>query len=45
MRAKNASNNQLSTEMKSIWKNLNMFKDLRNPGIKKCVGYPCSYIF
>lgn len=45
MIAKNNTNNQLPTEIKLIFKELNMFKHLRNAGIKKFVGYPCSYIF
>lgn len=45
MIAKNNTNNQLPTEIKLIFKELNMFKHLRNAGIKKFVGYPCSNIF
>jgi len=45
MIAKNDSNNQLPTEIKSVFKELNMFKHLRDAGIKKLVGFSCAYIF
>lgn len=45
MITKNNDNNQLPTEMKLIFKELKMFKHLRDAGIKKFVGYPCTYIF
>jgi len=45
MIAKNDPNNQLPTEMKAVFKELNVFKHLRDAGIKMFVGYPCSYIF
>src|SRR5699024_417083 len=45
MIAKNNTNNQLPTEIKLIFKELGIFKHLRNAGIKKFTGYSCSYIF
>jgi len=45
MIAKNDSNNQLPTEIKSVFKELNMFKYLRDTGVKKLVGFSCAYIF
>src|SRR5690625_1225184 len=45
MIAKNNPNNQLPSETKSTFKELNMFKHLRNAGISKFSGYSCVYIF
>ncbi|WP_059106227.1 IS4 family transposase [Shouchella shacheensis] len=45
MIAKNNPTNQLPNEMKSTFKELNMFKHLRNAGIRKSFGFSCAYIF
>lgn len=45
MIAKNDPNNQLPNEIKSKFKELNVFKHLRNAGITKSFGFSCTYIF
>lgn len=45
MIAKNSPKNQLPKEVKSIFKELNVFKHLRGAGITKSFGFPCVYIF
>jgi len=41
----NDQNNQLPNELKSIFDELEIFKHLRNAGIKKRFGFSCSYLF
>ncbi len=41
----NDQNNQLPKELKSVFDELEMFKHLRNAGIKKKFGFSCSYLF
>ncbi|TMN20808.1 IS4 family transposase [Lentibacillus cibarius] len=45
MIAKNNPNNQLPKEIKATFKELNVFRHLRNAGITKSFGFSCAYIF
>lgn len=45
MIANNNQDKQLPNEIKSTFKELNIFKHLRDAGIKKSFGFSCSYIF
>ena len=38
-------NNQLPKELKSVFDELEIFKHLRNAGIKRNFGFTCSYLF
>jgi len=40
-----SQNNQLPKELKSVFDELEIFKHLRNAGIKKRFGFTCSYLF
>lgn len=37
--------NQLPTEIKSVFHELNMSQHIRNAGFKKKFGFACSYLF
>jgi hypothetical protein len=41
----NQQNNQLPKELKSVFKELEIFKHLRNAGIKKRFGFTAAYLF
>lgn len=41
----NHDENQLPKEMKAVFTELEILKHLRNAGIKKAMGYSCSYLF
>lgn len=41
----NHEHNQLPKELKIVFSELEIFKHLRNAGIKKSVGFSCSYLF
>lgn len=41
----NSQNNQLPKELKSVFSELEMNKHLRQAGIKKSLGFSCSYLF
>jgi len=45
MITKNGTNNQLPTETKLTFKELKVFKHLRNAGITKFTGYSTIYMF
>lgn len=45
MITKNNPNNQLPSETKSTFKELNVFKHLRDAGVSKFAGYSCVYMF
>ncbi|MBE1556943.1 hypothetical protein H4683_004069, partial [Filibacter limicola] len=41
----NHENNQLPKELNAVFSELEVFKHLRNAGVKKSVGFSCSYLF
>src|SRR5699024_4494815 len=45
MITKNNPNNQLPSETKSTFKELDVFKHLRDAGVSKFAGYSCVYMF